>query len=79
MGKSLEYLELVVAVIGVVVWLVRLEGKLLQQERLVTEAQKDIDVLRTQHEGVYAKIADQLSAVRESLARLEGKLGIKGE
>ena len=74
-----EYLEAIIAVIALIVWLVRLEGKLSHIERLANEAQKDVDVLRTKHEGLDNKIVEQLGAVRESLARLEGRLGIKNE
>lgn len=74
-----EYLEVILAVIALIVWLVRLEGKISQVQRLADEAQKDVDVLRTKHEGLDNKIVEQLGAVRESLARLEGRLGIKNE
>jgi len=70
-----EYMEMVVVAIGLVVWLVRLEGKIMQVQRLADEAQKDIDVLRVKHEGLDTKIVEQLGQVRESLARLEGRLG----
>jgi uncharacterized protein YoxC len=74
-----EYIEAIVAAITLIVWLVRLEGKIAHTERLANEAQKDVDVLRTKHEGLDTKIVEQLGAVRESLARLEGRLGIKYE
>lgn len=79
MPSLIEYLEILLAAIALIVWLVRLEGKLGHVERLANEAQKDVDVLRTKHEGLDTKIVEQLGAVRESLARLEGRLGIKNE
>lgn len=72
-----DYFELIVAVLGFVVWLVRLEGKVAQVGRLVDEAQKDVDVLRVNHETLSSKIVEQLSEVKQSLARLEGALEIK--
>lgn len=74
-----EYFEVVVALVAYVVWLVRLEGMTKQNREAISEVQKDVDQLRTKHEMLDSKIVEQLGAVRESLARLEGKLGIKNE
>lgn len=76
-----QYFEILVAVLAFVVWLVRLEGKINHVERLALEAQKDVDNLRVKHESLDSKIVEQLGEVRESLARLEGALGVtkKGE
>jgi uncharacterized protein YoxC len=74
--SPVDYLEIALVGIGLIVWLVRLEGKISQVQRLVDEAQKDIDVLRTKHEGLDTKIVEQLGEVKQSLARLEGRLGI---
>lgn len=78
-----ETLQIVLAVLGImctiitiIVWLVRLEGKVGYVEKLADEAQKDVDVLRVKHEGLDNKIVEQLSDVKQSLARLEGRLGI---
>ena len=73
---QLEYLA---AAVAAIVWLVRLEGKIAQNKQLVDAAQKDVDELRTRHESLDSKIVEQLSQVRESLARLEGALGINKE
>lgn len=76
-----DYFEILLAAIALIVWLVRLEGKLSHVERLAGEAQKDVDNLRVKHESLDSKIVEQLGEVRESLARLEGALGVqkKGE
>lgn len=74
-----QYIEAILAGIALIVWLVRLEGKNSYNERMIIEAQKDIDAIRATHNEVYNKIADQLSDVKQSLARLEGRLGIKKE
>lgn len=71
-----DYFEILLAVLGFVVWLVRLEGKTNHVERLALEAQKDVDNLRVKHESLDSKIVEQLGEVRESLARLEGALGV---
>lgn len=65
--------------ISFVVWLVRLEGKLSYVEKSGVETQKDVDELRIKHEALDVKIVEQLARIRESLARLEGKLGVKDE
>jgi hypothetical protein len=46
-------------------------------DRANIETQKDVDELRVKHEALDSKIIDQLSKIRESLARLEGKLGVE--
>lgn len=65
------------ALIGFVVWLVRLEGKTKENETANMRTQKDIDELRIRHESLDSKVVEQLSSVRESLARIEGALGVK--
>lgn len=61
------------------VWLIRLEGKLRHVERLTEEAQKDVDAARARLEVVDSKMAAELARVRESLARIEGHMGIRSE
>lgn len=60
---------LIAALVGLVVWLVRLEGKALNSE-------KQLDALQIKHESLDSKVVEQLSDVRESLARIEGALSI---
>ena len=79
MSFSVDAFQVIIASIALIVWLVRLEGKIAYTDRLANEAQKDVDDLRSRHEGLDSKIIAQLGAVRESLARLEGRLGIKTE
>jgi hypothetical protein len=70
-------LQLIVVGVAVIVWLVRLEGKIHAADKANHETQKDVDDLRVRHEALDSKIVEQLSEIRESLARLEGSLGIK--
>lgn len=63
---------LVGALIGLIVWLVRLEGK-------ATNSEKQLDALQIKHESLDSKVVEQLSDVRESLARIEGALGVHYE
>lgn len=74
-----QLLQVGVAVIGFIVWLVRLEGKINAVEKSGHETQKDVDDLRARHEALDSKIVEQLSEIRESLARLEGSLGIRNK
>lgn len=64
------HLQLILASVGFVVWLVRLEGKILAMDKANVETQKDVDALRIDH----SKIADDLARIRESLARIEGSI-----
>jgi hypothetical protein len=71
-----EWVQIISLVIVFIVWLIRLEGKIKMIDRANIETQKDVDELRVKHEALDSKIIDQLSKIRESLARLEGKLGV---
>ena len=64
-----EAWPIVAALIGLIVWLVRLEGK-------ASSTEKQVDALWIKHEGLDSKVVEQLASVRESLARIEGSLGI---
>lgn len=62
----------VTALIGLIVWLVRLEGK-------VSQSEKQLDALQIKHESLDSKVVEQLADVRESLARIEGALGVTSQ
>ncbi len=65
-----QTIQVIFSGIGLVVWLIRLEGKVLAAEKSNIETQKDVDELRIDH----SKIAEDLARIRESLARIEGGL-----
>jgi hypothetical protein len=65
------------ALLGYVIWLVRLEGRVNQADRIISDTQRDVEALRIKHENLDSKIIQQLAEVRESLARLEGALGVQ--
>lgn len=58
-----------------IVWLVRLEGKINQVEKLNDNTQKDVDDLRIRHEALDERLMRKLSEIEKSLARIEGFLG----
>lgn len=60
--------------VGGIVWLVRLEGRLNQNERLNNETQKDVDDLRARHEALDERLMAKLSQIERALARIEGHL-----
>lgn len=78
MQLQVDIFQIAVVLIGGIVWLVRLEGKVKHIEHKANEAQKDIDDLRTRHETLDSKIVDKLAEISERLARLEGRF-IKGD
>jgi hypothetical protein len=55
-----------------VIWLIRLEGK-------VKYIDRDLVILTEKHENLDSKIVNELSEIKQSLARLEGWLGIEHE
>lgn len=71
-----EWIEVISVGVLALIWLVRLEGRISAVDKANIETQKDVDELRTKHEALDSKIIEQLAQIRESLARLEGKLGV---
>ena len=72
MDWILEHGFLVVSSIGFIVWLVRIEGKTMNNE-------KRVDHLETQVETMESGLIQQLSDVKQALARIEGYLKAKAE
>lgn len=61
-----------------IVWIVRLEGRIKQVEKDSYETQKDVDILRARHEDLDSRVLKELMEVKQALARIEGRLEIKG-
>lgn len=57
----------IASVVGIIVWLIRLEGRVNYNEKMLVN-------LESKHSALDEKIMSQLSQVRESLARIEGRL-----
>lgn len=73
------YWTIIGAIIGLIVWLVRLEGKMSANEKSIDRVEKQADALEIKHEQLDSKLVQQLAAVREALARIEGALGINNK
>jgi len=66
--QSIYYLmPIAMAVVGLVAWLVRLDAK-------VRGLEVDHEQLDVKHETISMRLVTELSSVRESLARIEGKI-----
>lgn len=76
MGSFNEFLPLILACITGIVWAVRLEGKHNTNAKDIVRLEKEVDSLTIKHESLDSKVVEQLSDVRESLARIEGALGV---
>jgi hypothetical protein len=79
-GNFSEYLgvwPVLVGTVAFIVWLVRLEGRVTYEARITSANEKRIDTLEEKHHALDSKVVEQLSDVRESLARIEGALGVK--
>lgn len=68
-------------VVGGIIWLIRLEGRVNQgdrdhssAEKLILSVDKRVDVIVGKHDALESRVLAQLSEVRESLARIEGSL-----
>lgn len=64
-----DWLEIAALVVGVVIWLIRLEGKVKYLER-------DLDILTIKHNDLDSKLLERISKIEQSLARIEGRLGV---
>lgn len=73
----LKYWPIIIGLIGLIVWLVRLEGKHQSNNDMIIICQKELQALTIKHESLDSKVVEQLAQVRESLARIEGALGVK--
>ncbi|RTL05256.1 hypothetical protein EKK58_08335 [Candidatus Dependentiae bacterium] len=71
-----NFWPLITAFIGLIVWLVRLEGKGQVNERDIARNTMEIEKLNVKHESLDSKVVEQLATVKESLARIEGALGV---
>jgi hypothetical protein len=67
MEALISHWEIILGVIGFGVWLVRLEGKTLNNEKRIDHLDQQINTM----EGALVK---ELSDVKQSLARIEGYL-----
>ncbi len=61
---------------GLVIWAVRLEGRVNQNDDKQDVSDKRIEALSMKHDLLDSKVVEQLASVRESLARIEGVLGV---
>lgn len=76
MQQLLDLLPLILACLAGVIWAVRLEGKHSANEKDITRLDKEMDSIKIKHESLDSKVVEQLADVRESLARIEGALGV---
>jgi cell division protein FtsL len=65
-------MSILVTVIGVIVWLVRLEGKILNSEKRIAHMETEIEAMNS-------GLVKELGEVRQALARIEGYLKAKSE
>lgn len=66
------HIGVITGIIGVVVWLVRLEGKTLNSERRIAHVEAEVEAMNS-------GLVKELGEVKQSLARIEGYLKAKAE
>lgn len=71
---QLDLSQLIIAVVGTGVWLIRLEGKEKANRREIDLIWEYVKVVHGEHKELAGKVVIELSAMKESLARIEGKL-----
>ena len=67
------------SIVGVIVWIIRLEGKVLNSEKRLDANEKRITHVEGQVENIESGLTKELSEVKQALARIEGYLKAKSE
>ena len=67
-----QHLTTILSIVGLIVWLVRLEGKTIQNEKRLSH-------LETEVEAMNSGLVKELTEVKQALARIEGYLKAKSE
>jgi hypothetical protein len=65
------------SIVGLIAWLVRLESRVNRADENNGRCEKKIDEYAVKHDALDSKVVEQLAQVRESLARIEGALGVR--
>lgn len=61
----------ITALVGVIIWFIRLEGRIKAEETYSKLLGSLINEVKTKHDALDSKIFIELSQIRESLVRLE--------
>ena len=64
--------DVLAGVVGFIVWLTRLEGKTLNNEKRITHTEQQVT-------NIESGLVKEMSEVKQSLARIEGYLKAKAE
>lgn len=74
MGISAELIAIISSVICGLVWLVRLEGKVLGTTEKLKDLSAQVNNQEKKHEALDNRIMEKLSFIERSLAKIEGQL-----
>lgn len=69
---QLDVMSIVSGIVISIVWMVRLEGKINTNMQRMILNEKEIENLKKSHYALDSKVMEDLSMIRESLARIEG-------
>jgi hypothetical protein len=74
MSFSPELISIGIAGITCLVWLVRLEGRILGALEKISDMNEQVWELEKKHDALDTRIMDKLSVIERSLAKIEGQL-----
>lgn len=74
MSFSIELTSLIICGIGALVWLVRLEGRVLGVSEKMKDLTSQVTNQEKKHEALDNRIMEKLSFIERSLAKIEGQL-----
>lgn len=70
----IDPLKAALAVIGTIIWLVRLEGRVNSNEKRCDAMDTAVKTVSEAHGTLQLQISNELGSIKESLARLEERL-----
>lgn len=65
--------------IATTIWMIRLEARINENKHNINRLERWSVKMEERHISLDNKIVNQLSEIKQSLARLEGKLGVDGK
>lgn len=74
MFETSDLMTASLAFLGGIIWLVRLEGRINNLDRILDMVQAEADDLRKRHEALDERLMSKLSEIEKALARIEGHL-----
>lgn len=74
-----DLIPVTATLIGMVAWFIRLEAKVLANDKSQNDCEKNVDKLDVQLRALDNRIVEKLSFIERSLAKIEGRLSLSND